>query len=364
MDFAEYFEQIYDLGRYLLSQSDLPDLSKYYSLIFIGMTFLVVLFVISKIIARRKAVREYLEDGICLKLEFPPMSNREEKLKNILDILHKELYSVHKNKYYFSLEILVQEKNNHMFLFLPRVEYANLVDHLAKECDLKEVSEQREKFIDSLKANIICMKLELSGDFVYPLVLKKGEKPFCDYMEKEEWFFLQILCRPIGDNWLRILDRFTNELQKGKEPSGRLGGCFGGCLGVTLPFFTFLGDIITLMFHGSRVGGRIDTDKTTISEVNRKKLDLINLKRDSYGFETLVRVCLKAVDKDRDYLLSDKFLDFVTYEEGEGNSFVIAEVHKKIRGDFKNELLLANMGKFSVDILTVREIITLFAQFV
>lgn len=363
MDSATYIEQLYDLGRYLWRQVEFPDLSEYYIFIFGGIVFLVILIVISKVIAKRKAVSEYLEDGICLKVDFPAMCNKEELLMDLLVNFHKDLYSLFKNKCYFSTEILIKEGKDSFFIFLPRDTYKHGIGFLSKNFAVEIVTDLRETFLEKLGSEVVAMELELTKDFVFPLILKKGRgKTLVEGLQNGEWFFLQVLSRPVGDRWLQILDRYIRDLEQGKNPSLQIGGCSGGCLGVTFPFLSFLADVLTSSIHGSGTK-RVRSQKGQLTEFQRKRLEIVRAKKDSIGFEVLCRACVFAPVKDRAYLILDKFLSLVSQEQGEVNSFGVVKLHDKLKGDFRNDLLLANMGKAAVDVLTAKEVASLIGQF-
>lgn len=360
MDLATQLEQTYSLIQYVLGQMDLPDWSKYSPYFLIAGAILIIIFIVKKFIDHKRRVYEYIENGVCVRVDFPPMGNRVDKLSEIFNLLHKELQILFNNKCYFSIELLAKQDSSTLFLFLPRAAYQHLASTLKKSCELKLMTESRERFLDNLGENVAGFELELNKDFVFPLLLTKSED-FHKVLTENEWLFLQILCRPIGDKWIKVLTRYKDDLSRGREPKGQTG-CSGGCFGVTLPFFSFLADTLTSLIHG---GGTSKTDgsKVKLSEIQKQKLELVEKKQDGVGFESLARVCMAGSDMDRTYLLLDKFLDLTSREEGEGNSFAVTKMHKKVKSSFENDLLLANMSKSCVDVLTINEILCLLEVF-
>ena len=183
-------------------------------------------------------------------------------------------------------------------------------------------------------------------------------------LKGDEWFFLQVLSRPVGDKWLRVLDRYIYDLEQGKDPSLQMGGCSGGCLGIAFPFLSFLADLLTSSIHGSGTTKRKVPKDKQLTKVQSKKLEVVRAKRDGIGFEIKCRACVFAPVKDRSYFILDKFLSLVSQEKEKANSFGVVKLYDKLKGDFRNDLLLANMSKSSVDVLTVKENARLIRRFI
>lgn len=364
MESATYLEQTYDLIRYIVSQIDFPDLSEYTLYFFVGGIILAVSLIIITIIKKKRAVNEYLEDGVCLKIEFPPMSDKKAKITDLLKVLHEKSFGLFKSKYYFALEVLIKDKELYLFLFLPAVLYEHLTECFKEGLKVDVVTEEREKFLDNLEESVKGLKLELARDFIFPLeLLSKQTNSLSSDLVLQEWIFLQILMRPIGTKWLRLVDNYLESLRSGKDITKSTVGCLGGCLGITFPFFSLLGDLVTSLVHGSSGRGKKASKEAGLTEGQRQTLEVVSKKKDSFGFEVLARAFVKASCEERSYMLLEKFLNLVSNDAPLGNSFVVSESYDKFKSNLENDLLLANMEKSTTDVLSVPEIVNLVSQF-
>jgi len=324
------------------------------------------LYIFFKILGRRKAVDEYIDDGVCLLLKFPPMADKEENLKELLADLYKDFFDNFKRKYYFSIEILITKEKTNLFIFIPRKLYKTIDQKWTRFCELDIVTKAREKFTEDLEDNVIYVDFETSKDFIYPLNVQKNRnfelsKDLLPY----DLIFIQLCCRPAGNKWLQLLDSYIEDLKKGQDPSKSRTGFFSGFLRITMPVFTFLANFITFVIHGS------GPSKIEINNVNEdlikqdaiKKIELINRKRDLFGFEVNLKVCTKSDNKDRSYLLMDRILDIISYEGEELNGFLAEKINDKFTLSNKNNLVLANMEGSTIEIFNRDEVISLVNGF-
>lgn len=363
MDYNLYLEQLYEIIGYLWGQINVPDISAYYQHILVTAFLIIVFCVLLRIVKKKMAVSEYIEDGVALVIEFPVMCNAGNRVKRILTDLYKELYNLYGKKYYFAIEMLVRRGKNIFFIYLPRKIFENIKESWAKEYNLKVVTESRDEFLTNLQTTIVGLDFELARDFVYPLVLpEKVGTILNDTIREREWLMVQLVCRPCGNKWQENLKSYLHDLENGKEPLRCLSGCFGSFLYMILPAFVFLGDFITFLVHGGEVdkGGKSgrsgDSKDSHIRSCLQKEADIIDSKQSKYGFETFLRVCANSEDKDRAYLILDRLLDLVTCESEKGNYYVVRNLYKKFKGSVKNDLMLAYIDKSSVDVLNRDEI--------
>ena len=173
MDYALYLEQLYEITKYLWEQINWPDISGYYQHILIISALLVASFILLRIIKRKRAVSEYIEDGVALVIEFPVMCDKSNKIKRILTDLYRELYNLYGKKYYFAIEILTRRDKNIFFIYLPRKVFENIGESWTEDCNLKVVTKSREEFMANFQTTVVGLDFELARDFVYPLILPK-----------------------------------------------------------------------------------------------------------------------------------------------------------------------------------------------
>jgi hypothetical protein len=358
MDLKIYIEQLSEILGYIWEQIDWNSLTPYYPYIIAGVAFLVLLFTISRIIARKRAVKEYITDGVCLKVDFSSSIDKGQKIEEFVRKLHEGLSKLYDKKLFFSVEILSNPKGCYLFVVLPRKVYKYYEGELLRMCQFEIVTKAREEFFEKMNKDVLSIDLELASDFVNPLNLPRKE--FLQLVN-QELYFVQLLCRPLPEKWNDTVDRYINRIKKGKSMPSERTGCLGGFLRITLPFFTFIGDFITFIIHGSgsEKSQNKEANEKALDQVSAKKLDLAVSKKDKYGFETAMRVLVRGSDKERSYYIADKLMDILTFQ-GEGyNYYAVSDLKRKFKTGLRNDYLLAYMDKSSVDVLNKREIASL-----
>jgi hypothetical protein len=356
-----YLDQLSEIFGYFWDQINWDKLSSYYPYAIIAISCFVFLYVLSKFIQSKRRVKEYLEDRICLKVNFSPMGNKQGEVKSLLSKLYKLHFENFNRKYYFALEIVMRKDSNNFFLILSRNAYERIVsEDLLNGFTFKDVSADRERFFNSNQSSYFGLEAELSKDFIYPLHLTQEEN-ILPVLKNGEIMFFQLMARPQGDKWKNLLDKAIELQSEGKSVElSTKTGCFTGFLQVVAPFFSFLGDTITFTVHGSsskklssKKGKRLVEDETVA---------LLKEKRSKFGFETYFRVLVKGSDEERNYLLLDRVLDMLE-SEGNYNSYVVDKTYTKPKKSFLADTELANLSRFSVDILSSKEIVEVITQF-
>ncbi len=348
-------EQIFEIFGYIWDQINWNKVSGYYKYGIIAVVFILSLIIIKKIISKFRAVNEYIENGIAFIVEFPLMGNKGEKLESVLEELYKEIYDKFGRKYYFAVEILIRADREYFFFYVPRKIYDDVKFILKKNFSVKIVTESREKFIEKMNSDIIGYDLELGKDFIFPLNLKR-RTDIRSIVQKNELVMIQIVCRPTGDRWRKNLERYLQELKKGKDKIKFYSGCSGGFIGFILVTFSFLGDLLTSVIHGEGINR--EDDKKFVKDELKGKYDAIKRKLDKIGYETAVRVFVDSSDMDREYQILDKLLEVLSVDEDDeySNSYVVKRLYKKFKDRNKNELIFANINKDSLDILNRDEV--------
>ncbi|MFC1780199.1 hypothetical protein ACFLY9_00685 [Patescibacteria group bacterium] len=354
MDLTTYIEQLSEILKYIWKQIDWNFLTPYYPYIIAGIILIVILFIISRIITRKRAVKEYITDGVSLKIDLSSFVDREQKIEEFIGKLHKVLFELYSKKFFFSVEILSNVKGCHLFVVLPYEVYKHLEGELSSKYKFEIVTKAREEFFEKMSQEVLSIDLELASDFVNPLNLPKKE--FIE-LTNQELYLTQLLCRPLPEKWNNTVDRYINRIKKGKSMPNEKAGCIGGFLRITFPFFSFIGDFITFIIHGSD-NGEINkqVDEKPLDQVSAKKLDLAISKKDKCGFETAMRVLVKGSDKERSYYIADKLMDMLTFESEGYNYYAVSDLKRKLKTGLRNDYLLAFMDKSSVDVLNKKEI--------
>ncbi|MBN2015719.1 hypothetical protein JW766_02710 [Candidatus Dojkabacteria bacterium] len=367
MDLGTYLEQLYEILTYILDQINLSSLSKYYNYFFVAVIFLIVILFISYVIKKRHALAEYIEDGVALLVDFSQIGGEGVEVDDILADFYNIFYQTYGRKQYFSIEFLIRSEKISTFIFFPRGVLENIKKVLvSRRLKFKDVTSFRERFLDSLENGVMGLDLELAKDFIFPLGLKQKSLSLASIIEKGEWLFIQLLCRPAHDRWRKALDRYLLNLKKGKEVL--YSGCLGGFLRVVSPVFTFIANMLTFLIHGSS-GKTAEVKREEIDDHLKRKFDLVSLKRGEHGFETAFRVFAQGFDKERGYYILEQLLDLVSNgtsspetQDEEMNSYVATRAYDKFKSSLRNDLILANMEATSVDVLNKRELSSLVSM--
>ncbi|MDD3647826.1 MAG: hypothetical protein PHS44_05010, partial [Candidatus Dojkabacteria bacterium] len=211
MNIATYFEQIAEILGYILTDVDKEYIAKYSNYVVIIIAIFTSIIVVSRIVAKIKAVNEYIDDGVALFLA----STKEEKdISKLLFTILPELYDIIYDKFgrkeFFSLEVLLSQGIGRLSLFLPRKVY-NLWASRAEFFRLKVVTEEREKFVDSMSPSNYCTILELAKDYIYPLDLE-GRGKLLDKVNSSELMMFQMVCRPAGRRWEQRIEEGLEKL--------------------------------------------------------------------------------------------------------------------------------------------------------
>ena len=170
-------------------------------------------------------------------------------IKQIIEELYDIFNSQYKEKYYFSFEVLRSSDKNYLILLLPRTVYPywkNLADEKNYAC--KDISNEREKFLEELKDNVFCLDLELTYDFVLPLN-KDLNFNLSKFITGNNWIYSQIILRPKGQKWIKVLDRYVSSLEKGEDKI-KSEGCFYAFISILKPVLNIVAGILTFLFHG------------------------------------------------------------------------------------------------------------------
>jgi len=353
MDIQGYIKELSELFGYIFSQVEFPDITPYIPYITSIVGAAVVLIIAMRIYNRKRAVREYLIDGVCIKITFTSDEKVGEQIRTLLKHIHEQMYLNSKSKLHFTLEILKKEHTAYFFIVIPEKVFTSFRETILKGYSFEIVTSEREKFIDQMGEEVRGITLELKKDFVFPVKLPSWKDNPIN-LSAHEWLFFQIVCRPRSTKWLRALDTYRNAVKKGRKPSGLTSGCCGGCFSVTIPFLSFLGDMITSSVHG---GGTVSHGTEGQEDPQKKEiLSLLDSKSSKYGFETSVRIFSRSVVKDRSYALLENTLSLVSNGDDEYNSLIVNKVVKKINRNTRSDLILAYLAKNCIDILQEKEI--------
>ncbi|MBU0975931.1 MAG: hypothetical protein ABIE03_03355 [Patescibacteria group bacterium] len=360
MNIATYIEQIAEVLGYVFSDVDREYLSRYSNYIVIAIGALTTIFIITRIVAKMKSVSEYIDNGVALYMKLTDEVNVLNKLiKTIIPELYLLAYENYGRKEYFSLEILLNQNVDRFTLFLPSKMYQIWASR-AKSLGFQIVTGEREKFIESMNPENFCTTLELARDYVYSLDLE-GKSRISDFIKPAESIFFQLVCRPQGDKWKKKLQIGLEKLKKGRPfDLDKKEGLFGG---LVFNFFNILASMITFLVHGS--GPTQKEEIENVSKNSKHKIQIINRKLSDYGFEVQCRLVISGDDEERTYFLVERLMDIYSSEgQSDSNFFVPDRLQAKLTTTFKNDLILANIDKSSVDILNEREINRVLEHFI
>lgn len=357
MDFIQSFSEVFDLIGYLLDQAEIPDVKEitpYVLALVITVCFLLVVYNLWR---RKRTVKMYIENGIFIRLDVPEMSDGSRILASLLEHLYLYLHLEFGRKKFVSLEIVMSSKESKVYMYIPEDCYLE-IEQIANKvhCEITLVPDFRKKFVENIQGRSVQAVLELAKDFVYPIRLCDIERNQMETLLREgERAFMQIMLRPADEKWKQQIKEYTKILRSGKDPAKTVSGCSGGCLAVTFPFFNLVGDILTVLIHGSKAKS---TQTTTVDSKNvTDEVARIEQKNADGAFETSINLFVQAVEEERTYYLLDEFLNvFSDSSDSLSNHFVVQSFYNHLTGGNVNDLILAYMPEKSIDILTVQEV--------
>jgi len=358
MDYTKSFSEAFDLAEYVIGQTVLSNLKDTFPyLLTAGITFLFC-YIIYALWKRKKRVNQYITNGVYVRIDIAELSSYKQVMQSLLRGMSQLLFPVFGKKHYFSLEVIMSEKESKVYTLIPDQILADYID-LVKRCGCTAVilKDFRERVIEKASDLGLLVELELESDFVFPLeLLHTSEKKLEKLFQAGECGYMQILCRPAGEKWKDDLKKYVTALKLGKNPSGSSTGCSGGCLSVTLPFFEAVANVITFMVHGTGV----HPAKTTPLPKNEStdKVDQISQKMAEYAFEVVIRLVVQSPDEEHRYYLLDQLLDVLSARKSSiTNTLTVSTFFQKIKSGMTNDLVLAYMPGKSVDILTDKELV-------
>ncbi|MDD3648208.1 MAG: hypothetical protein PHS44_06985, partial [Candidatus Dojkabacteria bacterium] len=115
-------------------------------------------------------------------------------------------------------------------------------------------------------------------------------------------------------------------------------------------------NILTFLVHGS--GPKKELDSRKINKSNQDLSRMLEEKLGSRGFENQYRLVLAGGNEEGTYGLAERFMDIMCMDTAKKtNFFVFEKLQSKLSTNFKNDIILANIDKLSVDILNEKEIV-------
>ena len=361
MDIATYFEQISEILGYIGQQGALENYRSYCNYVWFGLGFVVVLTVILQIISKLRRVNEYIDDGVALLIESDQNKAASDEIRNLLLNLYNVTYTYKKEKFFFSFEILRSLERNYFILFLPRKIYSLLVDSTDNKIKYRNITNQREKFIESLDKDVITFNLELFYDFVIP-VKYAVKRELVGKMNKDDWFYMQMLCRPKGDKWKRTLERYLKSLEKG-EDTLKQQGCIFSFTRTILPFLKMFAWIFSSMTHDSSSSKEVSDGKQGDVKKDEERIRMVNEKMAGIGFETSMRTLVSGSDMSKSYDQAESIVSALSQEQTDLNYLTASKFQDNLKENRKNDLLLAYMNRNVVDIMNADEILRMLDLF-
>jgi len=208
-------------------------------------------------------------------------------------------------------------------------------------------------------------EIEMAKDFVFPI------KTFRDFevdplsaitstladVESGERVMVQVLVRPVANNWQDISKEYIEAVEDGRDPTvkRRLGlGILGTALRVVV-------DVLGIFFSPSS-SELVVEQKPSVKLIPGQDEELRQVadKMSKVGFEVAIRIVTKALSSERsDQLLQNVIASFKQFSTANLNYFVKSDTKRtgtEIYEDFVNRFLSAE----TPDILSISEIASLY----
>lgn len=208
-------------------------------------------------------------------------------------------------------------------------------------------------------------EIELAKDFVFPI------KTFRDFevdplsaitstladVDEGERIMVQLLVRPVANNWQEISKEYITAVEEGKDPS-KAKGIGDGILGTAMRFVV---GVLGVFFSPAPSATKIEQKPTVkLSPGQDEELRQIADKMSRVGFEVAVRIVTKALSAERaDQLLQNVIASFKQFSTANLNYFVKSDDKRtgmEIYEDYTNRYLSAE----TPDILSISELASLY----
>lgn len=361
MDIAIYLEQSIDLIKYIVQQVNWANFKPYYEYIYAGVGFLVLLILVTVILKRLRRKSTYLNNGVAIKFSFPPMANPYSGLQKILRALHELHVSHYGEKKHFTLEIVLLKGERSFVIYVSQEVYNAMPSKILEKAEI--VTDYRRSFLTERNLSKgLYVDLELAKDFPYILGRVNDSKLKEEILNTSEQIFIQISMRPLKDNWKKRVDEFILQAKKGKDPSAASQGCVAGFIGITFPFFSFLGDVLTSLIHSSSSPESNHEKGAEKGYTSDKKIEMFNEKKTDIAFEFDLRALITTGSRNRSYELVNDFLDRYTVEQKDKNFFVVENANRKIKSSIRNDFYLGYLDPNEIDVLNINEIIDVVSR--
>lgn len=340
--------ELLDLFTYVFGQIQIPDFlrePKYYiyAALFVAIVLAVYFFV-----RRKRLVDQYIESGIHLALQ--PKNGEIASLHAVLRQLHDMFKNRYKDKKFFSFEGIIGSPSPSLLISIPREVYHECIEYLRTNFTVEDVTQRRNAFYENISGDKLFMEFELAKDFVFPVGFEKPRSGEL-FRKRDDWALFQLSCRPVRKSLNDMVDRYIRALKKGRNLSRAPQGCIGGCSSIVLPFFTLIGDILTLAVHGDAPRKNNDSEKS-----NEKQVEAVAAKKSIYGFSCKLRLILSAENEDNQYTLAEAFVDSMSVSNEDVNHFVVALFEDRLRQRRIDETYLSFLPSDTVDVLNEHEI--------
>ena len=332
--------------------------SGYISYIGLGLLVFIIYFIIRKIIQKRNENEEYIEDPLFFEIKPSSLEDPLELIQNTLDMVYKKITPRFHSKYPISIEILLSKKSGKKyFLKIPKKIYNTIGLNLPKD-KFVMINDFTDRMFSKKDGKGIAT-FELEKDFVYPLSTLEKEEINIP-LKENEFLYLQIVLRPAGLKWNRILDAYIGNLNSGKDVFPVPKGFFGGCLSIVYPVMSLFAGMFSSAVSKDIVVSREGSKKDNLYS---EKLASISNKKSIAGFESAIRMLISAQSSEKMYWLLNGIQNKLAAKEKYVNGLLTREVIEKIGSDERIDFKYSFIPSDSIDVINHKEAASIINMF-
>ncbi|MFH1547516.1 MAG: type IV secretion system DNA-binding domain-containing protein [bacterium] len=318
---------------------------------------------------------EIIRDPVILHVEVPRLNEKTPLAsEQMFASLHGILKDSERSVDFLSFEFISDKATGinfyavvpkYLFKFVEGQIYAQYPN--ANISEVEDYINKAPENVDpsSYRPYISTSEIEMAKDFVFPI------KTFRDFevdplasitstladVEDGERIMVQVLVRPVANNWQEISKSYISAVQDGQDPTAkpRMGsGIFKTALSLVV-------GMLSIFFTVTPSDGKV-VQKPTVKLLpgQDEEITQISDKMAKVGFEVAIRIVTKALSSDRaDQLLENVIASFKQFSTANLNYFVRSET-KKTGEELYDDYTKRFLSSETPDILSISEIASLY----
>lgn len=295
----------------------------------IGMCgFIVIVGLLNLIFAAFRKVKEYMTDGVVVRVDG---IHKSKDIQSLLQELHRIGYLKARSRRHFSFEVVLKKDRTYFFLVVPKVMSTQIFTLLkSQSIQYEVVPDTMAEFLEKVKSKGMYLTAELSKDYVWPLEFDRTHSSYRKSLSHGDFLYVQILLRPIHNRWLKGVEDVRTAYLENKDP-----------------FASRFGKILRR---------RPNSEERAFT--NEEKISVITKKISTIGFECFIRGVLFSQSKETQ-LLSEYLQEVFKVSSPLANELYFEFKDTRLGGGERADLLTRYLSKDIIDITNDVELASL-----